>query len=48
MSNKKILVNNVMLNINKTPKVETDFFLKEVIDLMNKTKLGCVCIVNKK
>ena len=48
MLNKKLIVKNVMLDLGKIPIVENDFFLKEVIDLMNETKLGCVCIVNKK
>ena len=48
MLNKKILVKDVMLNLEQIPLVKPDYILKEVIDLMNISKLGCVCIINQK
>lgn len=48
MLNRKLIVNDVMLKKEQIPIVKPDNYLKEVIDLMNKSKLGCVCIINKK
>ena len=43
---KKFLVKDVMLNINSFPILDGKSFLKEVLESMEKFKLGIACIVD--
>ena len=47
MSKKFIKVNDVMLNIGKFPISNTNDFLKDSIDLMDKYRLGIICVVDE-
>jgi len=44
--NKTILVGDVMIRANDTPKVTRKTMLKEALELMDAKKLGIVCIVS--
>ena len=45
---KNLLVKEVMLQLNKIPIVQDNVFLKESMEIMDKFRLGIVCIVDTK
>lgn len=44
--NKTVMVGDVMVGVNNTPKVTRKTLLKEALELMDLNKLGIVCIVS--
>ena len=45
-NNKKMLVSDVMLGVDRVPVVKEKTILKEALEEMGRTRLGIVCIVN--
>ena len=43
---KKILVNDVMLSLDRVPIIRETVILKEALDKMGQSQLGIVCIIN--
>ena len=43
---KKILVNEVMLSLDRVPIIRETVILKEALDKMGQSQLGIVCIIN--
>ena len=46
MNNNNFIVSDVMLDLNNFPIVSTSDFLKDSIELMDKYRLGIICIVD--
>ena len=44
--NKAIMVGDVMIGLNDTPKIAKQTLLKEALEIMDEKKLGIVCIVD--
>lgn len=44
--NKAIMVSDVMIGLNDTPKIAKQTLLKEALEIMDEKKLGIVCIVD--
>ena len=45
-NNKKMLVSDVMLGVDRVPVIKEKTILKEALEEMGRTRLGIVCIVN--
>ena len=45
-NNKKMLVNDVMLGVDRVPVIKEKTILKEALEEMGRTRLGIVCVVN--
>jgi len=45
-NNKKMLVSDVMLGVDRVPVVKEKTILKEALEEMGRTRLGIVCVVN--
>ena len=45
-NNKKMLVSDVMLGVDRLPVIKEKTILKEALEEMGRTRLGIVCIVN--
>ena len=48
MSRQKLLVKDLMIGLDSFPYIKNTSFLKEAIDLMDKYRLGIICVVDEK
>ena len=46
MINKNLIVKDVMLKLGSFPFINSNSFLKEAIDLMDKFRLGVICVID--